>query len=447
MSETGNSAEPGRAAGTKGSGSGKGALAGWFAIPLWQRVIAALILGAITGYVWGPGAESIKIVGDVFIDFIKMLIVPLIFFSVVSGVAAIGNLGRLGSVGWRAILMFVLTGQVAVILGLTLGTWLEPGVGVDTSTLEMGATPEPSPFDWREMVRSMIPVSPVGVMANVQVLPLIVFSLLVGIGILLAKREEESSEGTGKGGAAAIARAFDSGALIFQKITIIVMELTPFGVFALIAWVVGTLGLDAVAALAQLVALNYLGCLLLIVVMYSAILAFVARVQVMGFFRGMIDAIAVAYSTASSSATLPVTLRCTQRNLGVSKPTSSFVVSLGSTINMDGTAMYLGLVTLFGAQLFGVDLSWSDYFVIALLATVGSIGAAGIPGGGLVMMGAVFSAVGVPLETIAFVAGVDRIMDMMRTATNVTGDATITVATASMLGEIDKSELSSADDV
>ena len=414
----------------------------WFAIPLWQRVIAALILGALTGWLWGPGAESIKIVGDVFIDFIKMLIVPLIFFSVVSGVAAIGDLGRLGSVGWRAILLFVVTGQVAVWLGLGLGAFFEPGAGLDTSAIEMGDVPEPAPFDWRTMLRSMIPVSPVGVMANVQVLPLIVFSLLVGIGILLARRDEEEGGPVG-----AIARAFDAGSTIFQRITMIVMELTPFGVFALIAWVVGTLGLEAVGALAKLVALNYAGCLIIIGVMYVAILAFVARVQIAGFFRGMIDAIAVAYSTASSSATLPVTLRCTQRNLGVSKPTSSFVVSLGSTINMDGTAMYLGLATLFGAQIFGVDLSMADYLIIALLATVGSIGAAGIPGGGLVMMGAIFAAVGVPLETIAFVAGVDRIMDMMRTATNVTGDATVTVATASMLGEIDKVELASADDV
>ena len=417
----------------------------WFAIPLWQRVIAALILGAITGYIWGPGAESIKIVGDIFIDFIKMLIVPLIFFSVVSGVAAIGDLGRLGSVGWRAILLFVVTGQMAVWLGLALGTWVEPGVGLDTSAIPLGDTPDPAPFDWREMLRSMIPVSPVGVMAEVRVLPLIVFSLLVGIGILLARREaDRAGDGSAVG---AIARAFDAGALIFQKITMIVMELTPFGVFALIAWVVGTLGLDAVAALAKLVGLNYLGCLLIIGVMYVAILALVARVQILGFFRGMVDAIAVAYSTASSSATLPVTLRCTQRNLGVSKPTSSFVVSLGSTINMDGTAMYLGLATLFGAQIFGVDLSLADYLMIALLATIGSIGAAGIPGGGLVMMGAIFTQVNVPLETIAFVAGVDRIMDMMRTATNVTGDATVTVATASMMGEIDKGELASADDV
>ncbi len=408
----------------------------WFAIPLWQRVIAALILGGITGYFMGPAAESIKIIGDVFIDFIKMLIVPLIFFSVVSGVAAIGDLGRLGSVGWRAILMFVITGQIAVWLGLALGYLVQPGIGVDTSMLQMGDVPSPAAFDWREMVRSMIPVSPVGVMAEVKVLPLIVFSLLIGIGILLAKEEAEP-----------VARIFDSGAAIMLKVTAIVMELTPFGVFALIAWVVGTLGLEAVAALAKLVAMNYLGCILLIVVMYGGLVAFVARVSVIGFFRGMVDAIAVAYSTASSSATLPVTLRCTQRNLGVSKPTSSFVVSLGSTINMDGTAMYLGLATVFGAQLFGVSLNLSDYFLIALLATVGSIGAAGIPGGGLVMMGAVFSAVGVPLETIAFVAGVDRIMDMMRTATNVTGDAAVTVTTASLIGEIDKGELRSADDV
>ncbi len=138
----------------------------WFAIPLWQRVIVALILGGILGYIWGPGAESIKIVGDVFIDFIKMLIVPLIFFSIVSGVASIGDVGRLGSVGWRAVGMFLLTGQVAVWLGLTLGTIFAPGIGLDTSAIQMGDVPEPGAFDWREMVRTMIPVSPVGVMAQ-----------------------------------------------------------------------------------------------------------------------------------------------------------------------------------------------------------------------------------------------------------------------------------------
>ncbi|ANU06340.1 dicarboxylate/amino acid:cation symporter [Paraurantiacibacter namhicola] len=408
----------------------------WFAIPLWQRVIGALVLGIVVGLVWGPGAESIKIIGDVFIAFIKMLVVPLIFFSLVSGVAAIGDLRKLGSVGWRALLLFIVTGQVAVWLGLALGTFLEPGVGLDTSVIERGAVPDPDSMDWRATLLNAIPTSPVQVMADVNVLPLIVFSLLIGIGILMAKEDGAPAQ-----------RIFDSGAIVMQKVTILVMELTPFGVFALMAWVAGTVGVPALVALAKLVGLNYLGCLLIIGVMYVGIIKGLARLPVTDFFRGIVDAIAVAYSTASSNATLPVTMRCVERNLGVSRPVTSFTTSLGATINMDGTAMYLGLATLFGAQIFGVNLDTADYFTIALLATVGSIGAAGIPGAGLIMMAAIFTAVGVPLETIAFIAGVDRIMDMMRTATNVTGDATVAVTVGVMTDEIDKAEMVSADDV
>ncbi|WP_324261609.1 dicarboxylate/amino acid:cation symporter [Altererythrobacter sp. H2] len=408
----------------------------WFRIALWKRVIAALVLGIAVGWLWGPGAESIKIVGDIFVAFIKMLVVPLIFFSLVAGVASIGDLRKLGSVGWRAMLLFVVTGQIAVWLGLLLGSVFRPGVGVDTSALQMGTIPEPSETTWREMVLGMVPQSPVQVMADVNVLPLIIFSLLLGIGILMAARDGEP-----------VLKIFESGSVVMQKVTAIVMELTPFGVFALMAWVAGTLGLDALAALGQLVFLNYLGCLLIILLIYGGMIKFIARLPVIDFFRGMTDAIAVSYSTASSNATLPVTLRCAERNLGVSKSVASFVISLGATINMNGTAMYLGLATLFGAQLFGVDLSWGDYFMIALLGTLGAVGAAGIPGAGLIMMALVFGAVGVPLETIAFVAGVDRIMDMMRTTTNVTGDAAVATTVAVLTGEIDKAEMVSADDV
>ncbi|AKH42693.1 Na+/H+-dicarboxylate symporter [Altererythrobacter atlanticus] len=408
----------------------------WFAIPLWQRVIGALILGILIGWLWGPEAESIKIVGDVFIGFIKMLVVPLIFFSLVAGVASIGDLRKLGNVGWRAMLLFVVSGQIAVWLGLLLGTVIQPGVGVDTSMIEMGVTPEPDNTTWREMIMGMIPQSPVQTMADVNVLPLIIFSLLLGIGILMAKEE---------GGP--VLRIFDSGAIVMQKVTMIVMELTPFGVFALMAWVAGTLGFDALAALGKLVALNYAGCLLIIFVMYSLMIKLLAKLPVRDFFRGIVDAMAVSYSTASSNATLPVTLRCAERNLGVSNSVASFVISLGATINMNGTAMYLGLATLFGAQIFGVDLSWSDYFLISILGTLGAVGAAGIPGAGLIMMALVFGAVGVPLETIAFVAGVDRIMDMMRTTTNVSGDAAVATTVAVMTGEIDREEMISADDV
>jgi Na+/H+-dicarboxylate symporter len=408
----------------------------WFATPLWQRVVAALILGVLVGWFWGPGAESIKIIGDVFIASIKMLVVPLIFFSLVSGVAAIGDLRKLGAVGGRALLLFVITGQIAVWLGLGLGTFFAPGMGVDTSAIDMGAIPPPNETTWREMLLSVVPQSPVQVMADVAVLPLIVFSLLIGIGILMA--EEDGLP---------VQKIFDSGSIIMQKVTMVVMELTPFGVFALMAWVAGTLGTDALYALAKLVALNYFGCFLIIAVMYSSMVKFLAKLPVIPFFRGIVDAMAVSYSTASSNATLPVTLRCAQKNLGISPSVSSFVISLGATINMNGTAMYLGLATLFGAQIFGVDLTLGQYFLISILATLGAIGAAGIPGAGLIMMALVFGAVGVPLETIAFVAGVDRIMDMMRTTTNVSGDAAVAVTVASMTGEIDREEMISADDV
>ncbi len=408
----------------------------WFAIPLWQRVVAALILGIIVGRIWGPGAENIKIVGDVFVASIKMLVVPLIFFSLVSGVAAIGDLRKLGRVGGRAMLLFVVTGQIAVWLGLWLGTVFGPGLGVDTSAIQMGVTPPPNDTTWRDMVMSIIPQSPVQVMADVAVLPLIVFSLLIGIGILMSGED-----------GAPVQKIFDSGSVVMQKVTAVVMELTPFGVFALMSWVAGTLGFDALYALAKLVGLNYLGCFLIIFVMYSGMIKFLARLPVIHFYRGIVDAMAVSYSTASSNATLPVTLRCAERNLGVSNSVASFVISLGATINMNGTAMYLGLATLFGAQVFGVDLTWGQYFLISILGTLGAIGAAGIPGAGLIMMALVFGAVGVPLETIAFVAGVDRIMDMMRTVTNVSGDAAVAVTVASMTGEIDREEMISADDV
>jgi Na+/H+-dicarboxylate symporter len=411
----------------------------WFAIPLWQRVIGALILGVALGLYWGPESETIKWIGDFFIKSIKMLVVPLIFFSLVSGVAAIGDLRKLGAVGGRAFLLFIVTGQIAVWLGLGLGT-AAVNFGLFPSKEQLGtpdaATPQPNDTTFVDMVLSIVPESPVQVMADMAVLPLIVFSLLIGIGILMAKEEGEP-----------VQKIFDSGSVVMQKVTMIVMELTPFGVFALMAWVAGTLGVDALKALSWLVVLNYVGCLLIIGVMYSAMIKFLAKLPVIGFFRGIVDAVAVSYSTASSNATLPVTLRCAERNLGIPNSIAAFVISLGATVNMNGTAMYLGLATLFGASIYGVDLSWSQYGLISVLATLGAIGAAGIPGAGLIMMALVFGAVNVPLETIAFVAGVDRIMDMMRTTTNVSGDAAVATTVASMLGEIDRAEMVSADDV
>ena len=408
----------------------------WFKIPLWQRVVGALVLGIAVGLFWGPGAESIKWIGDLFIRAIKMLIVPLIFFSLVSGIAALGDLKKLGNVGGKALLLFVTTAIISVSLGLTMGTIFQPGIGLDISLPAGVDIPQPAATSPTDMILALIPENPVMSMAEGQILPHIIFAMLFGIALLMAGKD-----------AAPIIRGVDAGSVVMQKMTMLVMELTPFGVFALMAWVAGTFGFEALLPLAKMVALNYAGCFIIILVVYPVILKTIAKLPVIDFFRGIVDAQAVAFSTASSNAALPVTLRCVQRNLGVSKSVASFTVALGATINMNGTAMYLGLVALFGAQIYGIDLTWTSYLLIGLTATLGSVGAAGIPGSGLVMMSLVLSSIGVPLETIAFVAGINHIMDMMRTMTNVTGDATVAVAVGRMAGEIDVEEYISADDV
>ena len=408
----------------------------WFKTALWKRVLLAMLLGVIVGALVGEEIAGIKWIGDLFIRSIKMLVVPLIFFSLVNGIVSLGDIGKLGRVGGRAMVMFITTSLIAVTTGIALGLIVQPGVGLEVALPEGAVPPTPPDQTLAQMIISMVPDNPVGAMAEGQILQLIIFAILFGVALLLSGEE-----------GAPIAKGVAAGAAIMQRLTMLVMELTPFGVFALMAWVAGTFGWDALLPLAKVVVLNYVGCFVMILLIYPALVKFVGKLPVGDFYRGIFDAQAVAFSTASSNATIPVTLRCAQRNLGVSKSVSSFVVSLGATINMDGTAMYLGLVAIFGAQLFGIDLTFGSYLMIVLTATLGSIGVAGVPGAGLVMLGLVLSSVGVPLETIAFVAGINHIMDMMRTATNVTGDSAITVTTAKLSGEIDVAEYKSADDV
>ncbi|MDZ3831647.1 MAG: dicarboxylate/amino acid:cation symporter [Sphingopyxis sp.] len=395
----------------------------------------ALVLGVAVGILLGEDVQSIKWIGDLFIRAIKMLVVPLIFFSLVSGITAVGDIGRLGSVGGKAMMLFMGTALIAVTLGMSLASLVQPGLGLDISVAG-GAVPPPPDKSLTQMIVELVPDNPIMAMAQGSILPVIIFAMLFGISILAV-----GDQGT------PLARAMEAGSAVMQKMTIFVMELAPFGVFALIAWVAGTFGFDALIPLGKLVALNYIGCGIILLLVYPAILRFIARLPIVDFYRGIVDAQAVAFSTASSNAALPVTLRCVQRNLGVSKSIASFTVALGATINMNGTAMYLGVVALFGAQAYGIDLSWYSYVLIALTATLGAIGAAGVPGSGLVMMSLVLSSIGVPLETIAFVAGINHLLDMMRTMTNVTGDAVVAVAVGRMANEIDVEEYRSDDDV
>lgn len=401
----------------------------WFEIKLWKRILGALVLGVAVGLVWGEGAENIKWIGDIFIRLIRMLIVPLIFTTLTSGVIAMGDPKRLGSIGGKAIALYLATTAVAITIGLTLGAIIEPGAGVDLSSAVPETLAEARTL--KETLYAIVPINPVAALARGEVLPIIFFSILLGIGIMLAGEK-----------GAPVARLFQSGAEAMLKITHIVMEVAPFGVFALIAWVAGTEGVRVLVNVAWLALALYGGCLLHMVITYGGILKFGLRLSPVRFVQGALDAQMVAYSTSSSSATLPVTISVAENNLGIRSTVASSVLPLGAIVNMDGTALYIGIVALFAAQAFGVPLDIGDYFVIALTATLVSVGAAGIPSASLFLMAAVLGQIGMTdaqtAIVIGFVLPFDRPLDMIRTVTNITGDLTVAIAVAKSEGEFDE---------
>lgn len=407
----------------------------WFAIELWKRIMVALILGVIVGHFWGEGAVAIKPIGDIFIRLIRMLIIPLIFTTLVSGVVAMGDPKKLGSIGLKTIALYLATTAIAIVIGLTLAALLQPGAGVDLA----GAAPQTleATKSVAERMYGIIPTNPIQALASGNVLAVIFFSILLGIGILLAGDK-----------AAPVAKLFEAGAAVMLKITHMVMEVAPFGVFALIAWIIGIGGMKTLFAVAALGLAVYGGCLFQIFLVYGSIIRFALRLPAGRFFQGILDAQMVAYSTDSSAATLPVTMSVAEANLGIKKTISSSVLPLGATINMDGTALYVGIVALFAAQAFGIDLDFADYLIIGLTTTLVSIGAAGVPSASLFLLAAVLESIGMTPDQTAIVVGFllpfDRILDMMRTATNVSGDLCVATVVAKTEGELDESSFRAA---
>ncbi|MEM7766858.1 MAG: dicarboxylate/amino acid:cation symporter [Pseudomonadota bacterium] len=418
-------------------------MAAWFEIALWKRVIAALVLGLITGLAlrYGMGeaaggafAETwVSWLGDLFLRLIRMLIVPLIFFTLVSGIIAMGDPKRLGSLGLRTLALYFGTTAIAVTFGLVLGAIFQPGASLTPDSF-VGATPiDPvAAPPLRDRLLGIVPTNPIQALAEGDVLAIIFFSIMFGVGILLAGDIAKP-----------VANFFDGAAETMMKVTIIVMETAPIGVFALMTTTMATKGLGVLQSLGTLAIALYLACFIHIIVTYGGIIiTTLLRLPIMPFFRGVTDAQAVAYSTSSSSATLPVTITCAEENLGVDKAIAGSVLPLGATINMDGTAIYIGMVALFGAQAMGIDVSLSQYVLIALMATLVSIGAAGIPSAGLFLSGLALTQVGIPEEQafliIGFILPFDRLLDMMRTLTNVTGDAAVATAVAKWEGELDE---------
>lgn len=413
---------------------------GWFKIALWQRVLGALVIGVIFGgllsqVMGGPAAADwlatfVKPVGDLFISLIRMLIVPLILTTLVSGVVALGDPKKLGSIGLKTLALYFATTFFANIIGIIFGLMFKPGEGVDLGGADAVPVSGEAPT-LVERLLGIVPENPVAALADGDVLAIIFFAVLLGIGILMAGREGKL-----------VGDLFTQAANVVLKVTHLVMEVAPFGVFALVSHTVASQGLEALASIAILIAAVYLGLITHAVLIYGGIIRFVLGLPVMNFLRGMLDAIAVAYSTASSSATLPVTITNATENLGVKRSIAGSVLPLGATINMDGTALYLGILALFTAQAFGYDLTLANYILIAFTAAIVSIGAAGIPSASLFLLAIVLDTFGVSPEQVAIIVGfilpVDRIMDMARTALNVTGDATVATAVAKWEGELDE---------
>ena len=426
-------------------------MGGWFEIHLWKRVLGGLALGIAVGlavfYLGGPGARGfvetwIAPFGEAFVRLIRMLIVPLIFTTLVAGVIAMGDPKRLGSLGGRAIGLYFVTTGIAVTIGLLVGSIIRPGRLLNAESFAGAAAADQDSIRGKleageaaggigERLMGIIPENPVAALANADVLAVIFFAILFGVGILLAGEKGEP-----------IGRGIESAAEAMMKLTELVMETAPVGVFALITTVMATQGLEVLFSLGLLAIALYAACALHILLTYGGLVKLVLGLPLMPFYRGVADAQAVAYSTASSSATLPVTITCARENLGVDKSVASSVLPLGATINMDGTSIYLGLVALFAAQALGLELSVASYVMIALTATLTSIGAAGIPSAGLLLATIVLEQIGVTTEQavliIAFIFPFDRLLDMMRTLTNVTGDTSVATSVAKWEGELDE---------
>ncbi|ONF96210.1 dicarboxylate/amino acid:cation symporter [Sphingomonas jeddahensis] len=398
-------------------------LRGWFAIALWKRVVAGLVLGALLGLVAPEAAPAVKIVGDLFVRLIKMLVVPVVLITIAAGIAGLGDPRRLGPIGGRTIGLFALTTLIAVSIGMVVGLLVRPGAGIALAGVAPHVLgPAVSPAD---QLLSIVPANIVEALGKGDMLAIIFVALLLGIGSVLA----------GEAGKPVVA-LLQGLAAVLLHIVRLVMEVTPFGVFALIANAVAANG-AAVFVHVGWLALCVIGASLAQMLVHAGLIGFVARLPVMRFFRGIVDALAIAFSTASSSATLPVALRVAQDNLGVARPVASTVLPLGAAIGKDGTAMYVGLLGQFALQALGIVPDAQMLVVMLATGALAAFGTAPVPSASLFMLAAMLSAVGVGPEQTALVVGLvlpfDRLLDMTRTVPS--ASANLTVATLVARGE------------
>lgn len=383
----------------------------------------SLTLGFIADSTWLPFVNQwVAPLGKIFINLIKMMIVPLIFTSLVAAIANLKDLQKLKRIGFTTIALYLFTTLIAIVIGLSVANIVNPGMGISLSgDVQISEKTAPTIMD---VLVNIIPANPVEAMAKGEILPLIVFSLFLGVSIL--KMGGKKGE--------LLTNFFDASAEVSYTLIGIVMKFTPIGVFALLLPIIVESGIDIILPLISLIGSVAIGCILHGFVTYGVLLKFWSKISLARVFKSIFEAMTVAFTTVSSAATLPVNMKNCQEKLKLRSEIVSFVLPLGANINMDGTAIYIGVSTIFVANLYGVDFSLGQMLMIVLTGTIGSIGAASVPGTAVIMLATVLQSVGLPLEGIAIIASVDRFTDMFATCLNITGDATV----ASVINEIEE---------
>ncbi|MBR4029057.1 MAG: dicarboxylate/amino acid:cation symporter [Alistipes sp.] len=380
-------------------------------------IIIAMIIGIVVGIFMGPEASMFKPLGDLFIQLIKMLVVPLVLVSIISGAAALGETKSAGLIGFVSIGFMMVTTVIAIVVALVLGEVFQPGVSVDHNVVtslaagyEVAGGAAPAMGFW-DTVIGMIPANPIQALTEGNILQIIIFGLFFGFGISALPAEKRTKMSNG------LNTILEALIWCIEK----VMFVAPFGVFGLIADATGTFGFSVLIQVANVLWIDIIAILIIGVGLFPLCVALFSRVKLKDYFRAMLKPQIVSFSTASSLATLPVNMEACNE-MGVSKQTSGFVLPLGATINMSGNAIYYALLATFFAQFYGIDLTMADYVSITIVCALGAIGQAGVPGPTL-LAAAVLVAAGIPLEGLPLFYALDRIFDMMRTTLNITGDA------------------------
>jgi Na+/H+-dicarboxylate symporter len=387
------------------------------------QIIIAIILGIIVGWWLKEKAEFLQIIGDLFIRLLKMIIIPLILASVVSGITQIGNIHNLGRIGLKTFIYYLVTTILAVTIGLILVNLIQPGTGAELAD-KVTELPEQTAPSFIAIITDIIPENLFNSMAQDRVLQIIFFAILLGAALSSVGEKGKS-----------LVNLFEAFNAVMMKITNWIMHLAPIGVFALMAVTIGKTGLEAIKSLGLYMTTVGIGLSIHAFITLPVLLFIFGRYNPLKFIKDVFSAVATAFSTASSAATLPITMECLEENTGVSNKITSFVLPLGATVNMDGTALYEAVAAMFIAQAYGIELSFAQQLIIVLTATLASIGAAAIPSAGLITLVIVLKAVNLPLEGIGMILAVDRILDMCRTAVNVWGDSCGTTIIARLEGE------------